>query len=219
MIKRREFSAWGAGALAATALGLGPQVALAQGTPREGSQYRKLDQRIPTDVPAGKIEVLEFFRYSCPHCFAFEPALEAWAKRLPKDIVLKRVPVSFGDEAGLLQRLYFSLETMNLLERLHVKVFNAIHVEKLPLTTGDAIADWVAKQGVDRAKFVEQYKSFSASTKAARAAQMQNSYRVAAVPSMGIAGRFITDADFAGTNERMLQVIDFLAAEMRAGRL
>ena len=217
MMKRRDFSAVCTGTMALASLA--PGLALAQGAPREGAQYRKLDQRQPTDSPAGKIEVLEFFRYSCPHCFSFEPALDAWSKRLPKDVVLKRVPVAFGDETGLLQRLYFALEAMGLLDKLSGKVFNAIHVERLPLTTGDAIADWVAKQGVDRAKFMDQYKSFSATTKASRAAQMQNAYRIAAVPSMSVAGRFITDADLAGSNEGMLRVVDFLAGELRAGRL
>jgi thiol:disulfide interchange protein DsbA len=219
MMKRRDFSAWCGGALAVAGAGLAPAGVLAQDTPREGAQYRKLDTRQSTDAPPDKIEVLEFFRYSCPHCAAFEPTLEAWVKRLPKDVVFKRAPVSFGDEAGVLQRLYFSLEAMGLLDRLHAKVFNAIHVERQPLNTPDAIADWVAKQGVDRAKFVDQYKSFTASSKASRASQMQNSYRVAAVPSMAIAGRFITDGDFAGTNEGMLKVMDFLAGELRAKRL
>src|SRR5437868_5069067 len=99
MMKRRDFSALCTGTLAATTLGLAADVALAQGTPREGAQYRKLEPRQPTDVPAGKIEVLEFFRYSCPHCFSFEPVLAAWVARLPKDVVFKRVPVSFQDEA------------------------------------------------------------------------------------------------------------------------
>src|SRR6185436_6938377 len=148
---------------------------------------------------------LEFFRYSCPHCAAFEPAIEAWAKRLPKDVVLKRVPVSFGDESGLLQRLYYALEAMGLLDKLTPKVFNAIHVERVPFNSPDAIADWVAKQGVDRAKFVDQYKSFTASSKTSRAGQMQNAYRVEAVPSMAVAGRFIIDAETAGSNENMLR--------------
>jgi len=162
--------------------------------------------------------VVEFFWYSCPHCNIFEPALANWVKALPKDMAFKRSHVAFNDGFVPQQRLFLALEAMGMLEKLHVKVFNAIHSEKVNLAKGDAITDWVVKQGVDKAKFLEQYNSFSVSTKATRSTQLQNAYRVEGVPALGIAGRFYTDGSMAGSMERALQVAEYLIAEVRAGR-
>ncbi len=192
--------------------------ALAQGAPQAGRDYQVLDTRAPVDAPAGKIEVVEFFWYSCPHCNHFEPALQAWVKKLPKDVTFRRSPIAFRDDFAPQQRLYFVLEAMGLLEQLHSKVFAAIHVEKLNLAKGDAITDWVAKQGVDAAKFSAQYNSFSIATKAARATQLQNAYKVEGVPALGVAGRFYTDGSMAGNMDRALQVVDTLVAAIRSGK-
>ncbi len=218
MIKRREFSALSMGALAVSGLGLGLASGAASAQPREGAQFKKLDQRQPVDAP-GKVEVVEFFRYSCPHCASFEPMLGAWVAKLPKDVAFKRVPVSFADEKGMLQRLYYALESMGVLEKLHGRVFIAYHAERVPMNTPDQIADWVAKQGVDRAKFMDQYNSFSVATKASRASQLQNNFRLEGVPTMGFGGRYISDGGMAGGMPQLLAVGDYLIAELRAGRL
>ena len=216
-MKRRDFSTAVGSAVAACAMA--PVMAQAQGGKLEaGADYLVLDKRVPSDVPAGKVEVIEFFWYSCPHCNAFEPTLEAWVKRAPAQVLLRRVPVAFRDDFVPQQRLYYALEALGLVEKLHAKVFAAIHAQKLQLVKGDAIADWVATQGVDKAKFVDQYNSFSVSTKATRATQLQNMYRVEGVPAMGVAGRFYTDGTLARNMERVLQVVEFLMAEVRAGR-
>lgn len=180
-----------------------------------GTDYQVLDPRAPVEAPAGKIEIVEFFWYNCPHCNAFEPALEAWAAKLPKDVVLRRVPVAFRDDFVPQQRLYFALEAMGLVEKLHAKVFAAVHVEKQNLARGDAIIEWVAKQGVDKAKFTEQYNSFSVATKASRGTQLQNAYKVEGVPALGVAGRFYTDGSMAKSMGRALQVVDSLIASTR----
>lgn len=224
-MKRRDFSLAGGVALAAGALVL--PAAQAQTTtpaqvqgkkPEAGEDYLALDKRVTVDAPAGKIEVIEFFWYSCPHCNAFEPALEAWIKRAPKDLVVRRVPVAFRDDFVPQQRLFYALEAMGLLDQLHRKVFTAIHVEKQDLARAEPIAAWVAKQGVDKAKFLEQYNSFSVSTKATRGTQLQNAYKVEGVPALGVAGRFYTDGTLAKSMERALQIVDFLAAGIRSGR-
>lgn len=224
-MKRRYFSFAGGAALAAGALALPaaqaqtttpPQVAGKK--PEAGEDYLALDKRAAVEAPAGKIEVVEFFWYSCPHCHVFEPALEAWIKRAPKDLVVRRVPVAFRDDFVPQQRLFYALEAMGLLDQLHAKVFTAIHVEKQVLNKTEAIADWVAKQGVDRTKFLEQYNSFSVSTKATRGTQLQNAYRVEGVPALGVAGRFYTDGTLAKNMDRALQIVEFLAAGIRSGR-
>ena len=214
-MKRRDFSLGTAAALAATGLAL---PAHAQKKPEEGSDYLALDKRVPVEAPAGKVEVIEFFWYACPHCNAFEPKLEAWIKKNPADVVVKRVPVAFRDNFVPQQRLFYTLEAMGKLDEVHRKVFNAIHVDKLPLDKEDSISAWVEKQGVDKAKFAELYNSFSVSTKARRATQLQDAFKVQGVPALGIAGRWYTDGTLAGTMDRALQVTDYLVAEARKSR-
>jgi thiol:disulfide interchange protein DsbA len=218
MIKRREFSHIAAGAaLVSSGLFVAPAIAQLK-TPVAGKDYLPLESPATVEAPAGKIEVVEFFWYNCPHCNAFEPTLDAWVSKLPKDVYFRRAPVAFRDDFVPQQRLYFALEAMGLVDKLHASAFRAIHVEKLNLSKGEAIADWVAKQGVDKAKFVEQYNSFSVATKAGRASQLQNAYKVEGVPALGVAGRFYTDGSIAGNMERALQVVDALVAGVRAGR-
>ena len=216
-MNRREFSAGTACIVAAASLGLSP-LAWAQKMPEDGDDYKSLDKRAPTDAPSGKIEVVEFFWYSCPHCNAFEPQLEAWQKRLPADVALRRVPVAFRDSFVPQQRLYFTLEAMGKVDELHGKVFRAIHVDKQPLDKEGAILDWVAKNGVDKSKFQEIYNSFSMSTKARKASQLQDAYRVEGVPALGIAGRWYTDGTMAGSMARAVQVAEFLIAQARKSR-
>jgi thiol:disulfide interchange protein DsbA len=216
-MKRRDFSLT-CGALVAGA-GFVQSSALAQGKPPEaGVDYQTLDKRVMVEAPAGKIEVVEFFWYNCPHCHAFEPAFDAWSKKVPKDVAVRRVPVAFRDDFAPQQRLFYALEAMGLVDKLHAKVFAAVHVEKKDLTKGEAIADWVAKQGVDKAKFLEQYNSFSVATKASRAIQLQNAYKIDGVPALGIAGRYWTDGSMAKGMERALQVVDHLVAGIRNGK-
>ena len=216
-MKRRDFSLAVGAAVTANVLLQSP--VLAQGkNPEAGTDYRVVETRAAVEAPAGKIEVVEFFWYACPHCNHFEPTFEAWRKRAPKDLAVRRVPVAFNDSFVPQQRLYFALEAMGLVERLHAKVFKAIHEERQNLSKGDAIADWVVKQGVDKAKFLEQYNSFSTNTKVTRATQLQNAYRIEGVPALGVAGRFWTDGDLAKTMERALQVVEFLAASIRSGK-
>ncbi len=216
-MKRRDFSQSFGVALAVPMLGLSTAQAQAK-KPEAGSDYLVLDKRAAVEAPAGKVEVVEFFWYSCPHCNAFEPALDAWIKRLPQDVAVRRVPVAFRDDFVPQQRLFYALEAMGLVEKLHAKVFAAIHVEKQALAKPELIADWAAKQGVDKAKFLEQFNSFSVATKANRAAQLQNAYKVEGVPALGIAGRYYTDGTLSKSMERGLQITEFLVAEIRAGR-
>lgn len=216
-MNRRDFSV-----AAASALAFGPAMlhgAHAQAVkPEAGTDYLVVDKKVAVEAPAGKIEVVEFFWYNCPHCNAFEPALDAWVGRLPKDVVMRRVPVGFRDEFVPQQRLFYTLEAMDLIDKLHARVFTAIHAEKQDLTRSEGIANWVAKQGVDKTKFMEQFNSFSIATKASRATQLQNAYKVEGVPAMGVAGRFYTDGSLAKSMPRALQVVDYLLAEARAGR-
>lgn len=214
-MKRREFSFGTAAALAATGLAL---PAHAQRKYTEGKEYQPIDKRAPVEAPQGKVEVVEFFWYACPHCNAFEPKLEAWVKKIPADVAFRRVPVAFRDDMVPQQRLFYALEAMGKLDEVHRKVFHAIHVEKQALNREDLISAWVDKQGVDKAKFAELYNSFAVSTKARKATQLQDAYRIEGVPSLGIAGRYLTSGDMAGTVDNALLVTDYLIAEARKAK-
>lgn len=220
-MKRRDFSLSVGAALAAGTSSwplAQAQTAVTGRKPETGAEYLALAKPAPVDTAAGKIEVIEFFSYDCPHCNAFEPAFGAWLKRVPKDVVVKRAPVPFIGAFERRQRLYYSLEAMGLVDKLHANVFHAIHVERQRLDSDDALMDWVAKQGVDRAKFAEQFNSFSVVSKVGRANQLANAYKVEGVPALGVAGRFYTDGTLTKSMERSLQVVDYLIGEVRKGR-
>jgi len=214
-MKRREFSLSAATAAAASALALPVATpALAQARQfKEGKDYKRLDKPVAPDAPAGKVDVIEFFWYSCPHCNAFEPTLDAWIKAAPKELSIRRVPVAFNASFIPQQKLYYTLEGMGKLEELHAKVFRAVHVEKQKLAKDDEIFAWIAKQqGVDAAKFKEIYASFTVSNQVRRASQLQDAYGVEGVPSMGVAGKYYTDGTMAGSMQNVLQVVESLAA-------
>lgn len=214
-MQRRDFSLT-LGSLAASTLVLNPSFALAQGnTPRAGVDYAQLSKPVPTEAPAGKIEVIEFFWYNCPHCSAFEPALAAWARALPKDVAFRRMPIAFREDFAPQQKLFYALEAMGLVDKMHARVFAAIHDEKQNLTSAEAIINWMVKQGIDKAKFTEQFNSFSVNTKASRARQIQDAYQIEGVPALGVAGRFYTDGAMAKSMDRALSIVDFLVAQSR----
>lgn len=212
-LKRRDFSV-----LTASVASL-PLTTWAQlKKPQEGQDYLPLDKRVPAEVADGKIEVIEFFWYSCPHCNAFEPRFAAWLKAAPKDVVVRRVPVRFRDDFEPQQRAYYVFEALNMVETLHSKLFHAIHTERQTLNTANALAAWADKNGLPAQKFVETYNSFGVTTKAKRATQLQEAFKVQGVPALGVAGRYYTDGSLAGSMERALQTADYLIAEVRRGK-
>lgn len=218
-MKRRDFALASSAILAPAAWAQTTTPAQVLGrAPEAGREYVALPKPAAVDAPAGKIEVVEFFWYNCPHCNAFEPTLTGWMQRLPKDVAFRRVPVAFRSEFQPQQRLYYALEAMGLVDRLHAKVFHAIHVERKRLEKAEVIADWMAAQGVDKAKFLENFNSFSTASKVNRANQLTLGYNVEGVPAMGVAGRFYTDGTMAKGMEHVLQVVDYLMGEVRKGR-
>lgn len=213
-MKRRFFSS----VLLATTTWLSALPAKAQWAFKAGKDYAVLDRPAPTNAGPGKVELLEFFWYSCPHCHKFEPAFAQWVKEAPKDVTVRRVPIAFRDDFAPQQRLFYALEAMDLLGTLHSKVFHAIHEERLPLNTEAAIFSWIEKQGVDKAKFSDIFKSFAVTGKIKKAVQLQNEFRIEGVPSLGVAGRYYIDGTLAGSMERALKVAESLIAQARTGK-
>lgn len=223
--QRREFSIKTAAAAAAAWAAGTSWVLPAQAQPapaqpaaiREGKDYRKLNKPAPTETPAGQVEVIEFFWYSCGHCNSFEPSFSAWIKTAPKDLRVLRVPVAFNASFVPQQKIFYALEGLGKTEALHAKVFHAIHIERLKLNKDEEIFAWMGKQGVDVTKFKEMYNSFTVSNQVRKATQLQDAYGVEGVPSMGIAGRYYTDGTLAGSLPAVLKVVEQLAAQARKG--
>ena len=218
-MQRREFSLSAATLATTAAMGISALPGLAQAQAKafqSGSDYLTLDKPAATEAAAGQVEVVEFFWYNCPHCNGFEPLFDAWAKKQPKDVSVRRVPIAFRPDFEPQQRLYYVLEGMGKVDELHKKVFYAIHVEKQTLGTAEQITAWAEKQGIPKAKFIEMYNSFSVATKARKATQLQDAYALDGVPALGINGRYFTSGTQAKTLERSLQVADFLIGQSRS---
>lgn len=188
--------------------------AVASAKPVVGRDYTPIDPPQNTDSK-GKVEVIEFFSYACPHCHAFEPALEPWVKKQSKDVEFKRVPVVFRDSWMPLAKLYFALEALGETERLHGAVFDAIHLDNLNLSDESRMADWIASKGVDRKKFTDAYTSFAVQSKTTRAQQIARAYKINGVPSLAVDGRFMTSQSLVGGSEKALDVVDELIRQVR----
>ncbi len=213
-MQRRHFSCH----LAASAALLAAGPALSQATqPVEGRHFVRVNPAAPVGAPAGKIDVVEFFWYGCPHCNTLEPTLEAWVKRLPADVAFRRVPVAFSAVHESHQRLFYTLEAMGQLEAMHRRVFAAIHQQMQRLEREADQVAFLKAQGVDTARFAEFSRSFSVQTKMRQARQLADAYKIDGVPTIGVAGRFYTSGSLVGSNEAALAVADFLINRARTG--
>jgi protein dithiol oxidoreductase (disulfide-forming) len=214
-MKRRDFSLQLAAAGVAAVI---TAPARAQLAPAEGKDFIKLQTPVPASLPSAqqKVEVIEFFSYSCPHCFAFEPTLEAWVKQLPPDVHYHPLPYAFFG-APAQQKMFYALDEMGQRAALHRKIFNAIHVQKKSLNTEDEITAFLVTEGVDGGRFNEALKSFAVNTKMSRGKQIASAYKIDAVPALAVHGRFYTSPSMARSAERALAVADGLIQQVRRG--
>lgn len=195
------------------AMGSALTVALPSFAQTAGKDYTLISPVQPTE-DAGKIEVIEFFSYGCPHCAEFNPLVVAWAAKLPGDVVFKKVPITFGRAAWAnTSRLYYTLDVTGDLARLESEVFKAIHAERVNLFDERTLNEWVAKKGVDAKKFADTFKSFGVNSKVSRADQMAQAYRIQGVPALAIDGKFMVGGQ--GFNEQ-LAVADKLIVKARS---
>ena len=172
-------------------------------------QVNELKPPIPVES-GGKIEVLEFFWYGCIHCYNLEPQVEAWLKRLPKDVEFRRVPAVFNERWGLDATIFYAMEAMELLDKLHRPLFDAIHKQRLRTDDEQALSEWLTKQGVDAKKFMETMKSFGVRSKTRRAIQQTIAYKIDGTPAMAVHGRYTVSAQ-----PNMMQVVDQLVDRVR----
>src|SRR5688572_15058116 len=169
--------------------------------------YQQLNPPQPT-IGGGKIEVIEFFWYGCPHCYTLEPAVVSWTKKAGPDVVFKRVHALPSDSWAEHARIYYTLEAMGKVEELHQKVFDAIHKSNLNLANKKIREDWLQKNGVDVAKDAEMEKSFSVATSMNRAKQLTYAYKVDSVPRVAVNGKYVVTTEGAGSIDRVFQIVD-----------
>jgi len=191
--------------------------------PKSGVEYVTLAQPQPVQAVGKKVEVIEFFMYHCPHCNALEPSFEQWVKKQGDNIVLKRVHLPFTGPNDPEAHLYLTLEALGKVDQMHAKVFKAVHVDRIRLNQDAAIIDWVSKNGIDRATFVNAWNSFGVMTKLHRLPQIVEAYKVDSVPTVVIDGKYQTSpatvyAAAKTNNEAQLfqettQVLDALVAK------
>ena len=204
MQSRRTFT------LALAALCLSATAAFAQ-------PFSRVDPPQPAEG-GGKIEVMEFFWYGCPHCYSLEPSVVAWLKTAPKDVVFKRVPAIPSEAWAEHAKIFYTLEAMGKLDELHPKVFDAIHKQNVNLNNKKMREEWLAKNGVDLAKYAEAEKSFTVVTKMNRAKQLTYAYKVDSVPRVTVAGRYFISAEQAGGVERVFPIVDQIITKARTDK-
>jgi thiol:disulfide interchange protein DsbA len=208
-------------ALARFALALAAAIALvptASAQAGEGREYVRLKQPVPVET-GKKIEVIEFFSYGCPHCADLEPHLQAWMKRLPADVQVRRVPVAFQPAWENLARVYYTLELMGEDVKLTPDVFTALHGgNRTNLANDTKFFEWAASKGLDRKKVEDTYKSFGIAGKLGRAKQLAQTYNIQSVPTLIVDGKFLVTSSSAGGHDRVPGVVDAAIAAARAER-
>jgi len=182
----------------------------------EGKNYERIAH--PQAVETGKkIEVIEFFSYGCPHCAALEPFLDKWLDKLPEDVAFRRVPVMFHEDWVTLAKVYYTLDAMGQ-AKLSPEVFKAIHQTGTRLSDKKAFLDWAATKGLDRKKVEEVFDSFAVDGRMKRAMQLAQEYRIQAVPTVIVDGKFVTSSDRVGTHANLPAALDELVAKARTER-
>jgi thiol:disulfide interchange protein DsbA len=179
-----------------------------------GPPYAKLDQPQPTEGN-GKIEVTEFFWYGCPHCYAMEPAVNAWLKAKPADVEFRRIPAFPSESWGEMAKMFYTLEAMGKMPEFHDKVFDAVHKDHVNMLSKSKREEWLKANGIDVAKYEEVEKSFSVVSKLARARQLTQAYKVDSVPRFFVGGKYYTSGEQAGGNEKIFPTIDLMIAQVR----
>lgn len=185
----------------------------------EGKQYRKVREAIaPAD--AKRISVEEFFWYGCPHCYALDPVIGAWAKGKPADVDFVRVPNTLGRPEGALHaKAFYTAEVLNVFDKMHPALFDAIHKQNMLLNNEAQIANVFNRTtGLMPDLFASTFKGFTVDARFRKSEQLSKTYGIASVPVVVVGGKYSTSASMAGGNEQMLKVVDFLVAKVRKER-
>lgn len=180
----------------------------------EGKHYTILTNPQPTESN-GKIEVLEFFWYGCPHCDKLHPHIKTWLKNKPEDVNFQYVPTIFRPNWVPGAKIFYTIEAMQAIEPLHDRVYDAIHRDKIDLNKEPVLFNWVEQQGMDREKFEKIYHSFMVQNKVARSTQMSRQYQLTGTPSIVVAGKYLTSGSMSGSPENTIKILEELIAKAR----
>lgn len=180
----------------------------------EGAEYLRLANPQPTSA-AGKVEVVELFMYTCPHCRDLEPNLNAWLETKPDDVVFVRIPAIFRTKSELYAKAYFTAEQLGVLEKIHTALFDALHVKKQKIIDAESLRDFFVAQGVDPTGFDKAFNSFSVSVKVNNARLMTRRYAITGVPTLIVNGKFSTSGTLAGSRDGIIDVVNYLVAQER----
>jgi thiol:disulfide interchange protein DsbA len=172
---------------------------------RQNLEYRLIAPQ-PVET-AGKIEVIDFFWYGCPACNALQPALEAWIKRKPADVVVRRIPAIFRESWVPHVRIYYTLERLGELDRLHQRVYFSYHVEELALSKPEVAELWATRNGIDRQKWLDAYNSPEVTARIQQARDLTAAYDVRGTPTLVVNGRYLTAWDMADQTPVVLVAI------------
>ena len=199
--------------LATACIALGIALAgAASAQPRLGDDYEVL--KVPQPVTTGdKIEVIEFFWYGCIHCYNLEPQIESWLKKKPAHVEFRRVPAIFNERWSRDAAIFYALQAIGALDRLHRPLFDAIHRDRLDTAKADAFNQWLSRNGVDQKKFDDALRSFGVQSQVRRAAQMSVSYRIEGTPAIAVQGKYIV-----GNSARAMDTTDYLIELARRER-
>ena len=189
---------------------------LAQQAFNEGTDYQLINPAVKTSNP-DKVVVTEMFWYGCPHCFRFEPYVEAWSANLPDDVEFEQVPSILNPRWSDHARTYYTLKLMGALDdektrAIHRKFFDAIHVNRQRLDKLDSIAEFMASQGIDETKFRQTYSSFQVDALLRKNLKNEQKYGHNGVPAVIVNGKYLTSGSMAGSNDRLIKVINFLVS-------
>ena len=184
----------------------------------EGRDYAVLLSPQPTK--SGKnIEVLEFFWYGCPHCYRLHPHIKAWLKRMPKDVSFRYVPAIFRNSWVPGAKTFYTLEILGEREKLHDKIYVAIHIKKIDLAKEEFLFNWIAKQGIDRKRVVNIYNSFTVANQSSQSSQMSRKYGLKGVPSLVVDGKYLVSGRMGGTPQETISTLDELIKKIRKERI
>ncbi|MGM0564660.1 MAG: thiol:disulfide interchange protein DsbA/DsbL [Pseudomonadota bacterium] len=184
---------------------------------KSGEDYVPISPAAETQAPEGEVEVVEFFWYGCPHCYQFEPKLNEWVENKPDNVSFRRVPAIFNQNWAIHAKAYFAADMLGITDQVHDAIFEAIHKDNKRLNSADSLAAFMAeKSGVAEEKILKTINSFAVETRSRKAVQEVREHGLRGVPALSVAGKHHTSGRYAGSNEKMIQVLDFLIAKESA---
>jgi thiol:disulfide interchange protein DsbA len=198
---------------------MGARPSGAQQRARPSYEYRLIDPQ-PVAVP-DRIEVVEFFWYGCPYCYQLQAPMESWLRRKPEDVTLRRIPAIFRESWVPHARLYYTLDALGEVPRLHQTVYRAVHEERIALNSADGTGEWAAQNGIEASRWLAAYNSPEVDRKVEDSRRFTRTYQIQGTPSLIVDGRFLTSSGMSETVAGVIPILDDLiqlAREQRSAK-